>query len=86
VFKLRLGLNQGLEKTMKTVPNYYRRPALEDPQNSWSVFERGRTNDFGEPYCVAAAVTLQEAERMVKQQNQAALREAFEGIVELHNG
>lgn len=30
--------------------------------NSYSVFERGRTNDFGEPYCVLPLVTKTEAD------------------------
>lgn len=41
--------------------NFYKKPALCDPQNSYSVFERGRLNEFNEPYCVLAAVTAEEA-------------------------
>jgi hypothetical protein len=45
-----------------------------DPEHSWSVFERLpdgrlRLNDDGDPYCVLAAVTLEEAERVVSEHN-----------------
>ena len=59
---------------------YFHRPALEDPENSYSVFMRdtsGRTlvNDDGEPYCIAACLTYEEAERMVIEHNKLALGE-----------
>lgn len=56
---------------------YFHRPALEDPENSRSVFMRdanGRVvlNEFGEPLCISAAITYEEAERMVTEHNKLA--------------
>lgn len=46
---------------------YYTRPAQMDPENSVSVFERGRENSAGEPYCLLAAVTRQEADAAIRE-------------------
>lgn len=35
-------------------------------QNSYSVFDSMRFNEFGEPYCVLALVTSQEAQDCIK--------------------
>jgi hypothetical protein len=37
--------------------------------NSYSVFQRGRTNEFGEPYCVLPLVTRDEAEAFIRAHN-----------------
>ena len=34
--------------------------------NSYSVFQRGRTNESGEPYCVLPLVTFDEAETFIR--------------------
>lgn len=33
-----------------------------DPHNSVDVFDADRTNEFGEPYCVAPAILLRQVD------------------------
>ena len=51
------------------MPKYYSRPALMDPDNSESVFERGRFNEWGEPYCIEAALSIPQARALVERLN-----------------
>lgn len=50
---------------------YYARPSAMDPDNSMDVFEQGRLNEFGGPYCVEVAVTLDQAARICREHNAA---------------
>lgn len=50
-------------------PVYFMRPSKDDPENSWSVFEKGRLNSFGEPYCVLPSVTYEEARKFINLSN-----------------
>ncbi len=38
---------------------FYVKASVHD--NSYSVFDRGRLNEWGEPYCVHCALTYQQA-------------------------
>ena len=38
-------------------------------ENSYSVFERNRLNEFGEPYCVDPGLSYEEARRRVEELN-----------------
>jgi hypothetical protein len=60
--------NSAIRKEV-TMNRYYARPAHEDPDNSMDVFEQGRLNEFGEPYCVEIAVTPEQAARICREHN-----------------
>lgn len=51
-------------KTTKTNPLYVR--SCGHNSRSVSVFARGLKNDFGEPYCVASALSYSEAKDYVR--------------------
>lgn len=44
------------------MPQKLVKPALMDPIYSVSVFDATRKNEFGEPYCVGAAISQDEVE------------------------
>ena len=63
----------GKTANLTVTPRYYMR---SHSACDYSVFERGRTNDFGEPYCVLPHVTFYEAEQFIKNQSAPKPKEA----------
>ena len=53
---------------MNTTERYYAAPS-QVHDRSYSVFERGRLNHHGEPYCYAPGLTEREARRLVRELN-----------------
>lgn len=47
---------------------YYIKPS-QPGTNSWSVFERGKRNRYGELYCIIPQVTLYQAQQCAKYLN-----------------
>ncbi len=49
---------------------FYFKPYYADPDNSVAVFERGRFNEYGQPYCIAPGLTYQQARALIKRLNE----------------
>lgn len=62
-------MNNGNVEVRKPRQKFYVAPYYADPDNSASVFERGRLNEFGERYCVEAGLTYEQARRLARRLN-----------------